>query len=106
MSKTITKTHFRKEVIENRNLSLVQFRTEWSGACQIIAPVYEDLARSYIGLAEFFSIDVDQEAGIEKEFGVLEFPTILFFRSGELIDHTIGLIPKNTLISKIEKALH
>jgi thioredoxin len=106
MSRTITQTHFRKEVMQSRKLSLVQFRTEWSGACQIISPVYEDLARSYLGMADFFSIDVEQEAGIEKEFGIQEFPTILFFRSGELIDHTIGLIPKNTLISKIEQALH
>jgi len=106
MSETITKTSFQKEVMESGNLSLVQFRTEWSGSCQIIEPVFEDLARAYAGIAQFFSIDVEQEHGIEKEFGILELPTILFFRYGELIDHTIGLIPKHTLISKIENALH
>lgn len=105
MSRTTTKNHFKKEVLENGNLSLVQFKTEWSGACQIIAPAYEDLARSYKGVADFFSVDVEQEAGIDKEFGVLEFPTILFFRNGEMIDHVIGLIPKNILRKKIENAL-
>jgi thioredoxin-like negative regulator of GroEL len=43
--------------------------------------------------------------GVEKEFGVLELPTILFFKHGELIDHVIGLTPKNALIAKIENAL-
>jgi thioredoxin 1 len=105
MSKKITRTVLRQEVIDSRDLTLLQFRTEWSGACQIISPVYEELSESYTGIVKFFSIDVEQEAGVEKEFGVLEFPTILFFKNGELIDHAIGLIPKNTLIAKIENAL-
>jgi thioredoxin 1 len=105
MSRTIGKTQFKKEVMESTHLSLVQFKTEWSGACQIIAPVYEELSKCYSGIADFFSIDVEQEAGMEKEFGVQELPTILFFKNGELIDHVIGLTPKNALITKIENAL-
>lgn len=105
MSRTIGKTQFKKEVIDSTHLSLVQFKTEWSGACQIIAPVYEELSKCYSGIADFFSIDVEQEVGMEKEFGVQEFPTILFFKNGELIDHVIGLTPKNTLITKIKNAL-
>ncbi|HEX9509795.1 MAG TPA: thioredoxin domain-containing protein [Puia sp.] len=107
MSRTISKTQFKKEILESgsSHLSLVQFKTEWSGACQIIAPVYEELSKCYNGIADFFSIDVEQEADMEKEFGVLELPTILFFKNGELIDHVIGLTPKKALISKIENAL-
>ena len=105
MSRNITRTYFKKEVIDSQHLTLVHFKTEWSGACHIISPVYEELSRSYEGIADFFSIDVEKEAGIEKEFGVLEFPTILFFRNGELVDHAIGLTPKNMLITKIEQAL-
>ena len=105
MSRMIGKTQFKKEVMESTHLSLVQFKTEWSGACQIIAPVYEELSKYYSGIADFFSIDVEQEADMEKEFGVQELPTILFFKNGELIDHVIGLTPKNALITKIEKAL-
>jgi thioredoxin 1 len=105
MSRIIGKTQFKTEVMESDHLSLVQFKTEWSGACQIIAPVYEELSKFYNGIAEFFSIDVEQEAGMEKEFGVQEFPTILFFKNGKLVDHVIGLTPKNALIAKIENAL-
>ena len=83
----------------------MQFRADWSGACHILSPVFEDLCSFYQGIVNFFSIDVEQEAGVEKEFGVQEFPTILFFKNGELVDHVIGLTPKNTLIAKIENAL-
>lgn len=86
-------------------LSLVQFKADWSGACQIISPVYEELAKSYSDSANFFSIDVEEEEGVAKDYGIVEFPTILFFRDGQVIDHVVGLIPKNALIIKIENAL-
>ena len=105
MNQMLSKTNFRKEVIDGSGLSLVQFKKDWNGACQIISPIYEELARSYKGQAKFFTIDVEKEPGIDVEFGVMELPTILFFRSGEVIDHVTGLIPKNMMISKIETAL-
>jgi thioredoxin 1 len=101
----ISKTDLRKEVTNSNGLSLVQFKKEWNGACQIIAPIYEELAKSYKGQAKFFTIDVEKEVGIDLEFGVMEIPTILFFRSGEIIDHVTGLTPKNIMITKIENAL-
>lgn len=105
MNRVITKNDFRKEVISSTGLSLVQFKKEWNGACQIILPIYEELARSYKGQANFFTVDVEREPGIDREYGVMEIPTILFFRGGEIIDHVAGLTPKNVLITKIENAL-
>lgn len=101
----ISKKDFKKEVIESMNLSLVQFKKEWNGACQIISPMYEELASSYEGQATFFTVDVEKEEGIDDEYGVMEIPTILFFKSGRIVDHITGLTPKNVMISKIESAL-
>jgi thioredoxin 1 len=105
MNRTISKKEFRKEVIDNMNLSLVQFKLEWSGACQIISPIYEELATSYKGQANFFTVDVEKETGLDDEYGVMELPTILFFKSGKVIDHLIGLASKSNMISKIENVL-
>ncbi|HEY0679039.1 MAG TPA: thioredoxin domain-containing protein [Chitinophagaceae bacterium] len=105
MSRQVTKKDFKKEVMDNMNLSLVHFKTEWNGACQIISAIYDDLERSYHGIAHFFSIDIEKEEGINEEFGIMELPTILFFRGGKVIDFAIGLTPKNVLITKIENAL-
>jgi thioredoxin 1 len=105
MNQMISKTDLRTDVINNDGLSLVQFKKEWNGACQIIAPIYEELAKSYKGQANFFTIDVEKEQGVDLEFGVMEIPTILFFKGGEIIDHVTGLTPKNIMITKIENAL-
>lgn len=105
MNMKISKKEFRKNVIENMSLSLVQFKVDWSGACQIISPIFNELAVSYKGRADFFTIDVEQNEEINTEYGVTELPTILFFREGKIVDHIKGLVPKNVMIYKIENAL-
>lgn len=105
MLTTLSKTNFQSEIRGTKNLSLVQFKTEWSGACQIIDPVYRELAKSYNAQVNFFTVDAEKEKDLHREFGIRELPTILFFKSGQLIDHVIGLTSKNRLIAKIENAL-
>lgn len=104
-SKQITRTEIRKEVLSSNQLSLVKFKTDWSGTCQILEPVFNDLANSYRGVVNFYTVDVESEKGVEAEYGIMELPTILFFRSGKIIDHTVGLTSKNKLITKIENAI-
>ena len=105
MNKVLKGESFTKEIIKASGLAIVQFKTEWNGGCQIMAPIYEELSRQYSTKAKFFIIDTEKEKMITKEYRVMELPTILIFKSGELIDHVTGLTPKNILIEKIEQAI-
>ncbi|MDE3248827.1 MAG: thiol reductase thioredoxin [Bacteroidota bacterium] len=105
MNKQVSQSDFNTEVIANSHLSLVQFRKEWNGASQIIEPVYNELASAYEGVVDFYTVDVDKDLGLDKEYGINDIPTILFFKSGKIVDHAVGLTPKNVLISKIENAI-
>jgi len=105
MNLQITGKQLKKEIAENINLLLVHFKTEWNGACQILAPVYDDLANAYKGTAKFFTVDAEKNKTAAHEYGVNEIPTILFFKNGEVVDYVSGLTPKNIIISKIENAL-
>jgi len=105
MPKAISRKNFKKEVIDNTVLSVVQFKTEWSGVCHIIEPIYKDLAHTYKEVAKFYTVDVDEQTGLGNEYGVMEIPTILFFKSGKVVDHSIGLTSKNELMEKIENAV-
>lgn len=105
MNKVIKGESFTKEVIEAAGLAIVQFKTEWNGGCQIMAPIYDELSKSYASKARFFTLNTEEEKPLTEEFRITELPTILFFKNGEIIDHIIGLTPKIMLISKIENAL-
>ena len=84
---------------------MVQFKAEWSGACHIIAPMYHELSKIYKEHVHFFSVDSDTDKDLHKEFGIIELPTILFFKKGELVDHVVGMTSKDKLVDKIETAL-
>lgn len=105
MNALITIKEFNKKVLEGKQLSIVQFKTEWNGACEIIAPVYDDLANSYKHVANFFTIDADKQKKVSCLYRINETPAILFFQNGAVIDSVIGLISRSILISKIETAL-
>jgi thioredoxin 1 len=105
MNKSIGKKEFEEKVAGSRSLNLVHFKTEWNGASQLVTMIFEDLAKTYGGMANFFSVDIEADHLLAVDYGVSEIPAILFFRNGEVIDHAKGLIPKNTLIMKIENAL-
>lgn len=105
MNHTLTQATFKELVLENKRLSVIHFKTEWNGACQIMAPVFEDLAKIYKEHADFFTVDMEAEKKLGDFFGIAELPVILFLKNGEVMDHHIGLVPKSTLKEKIEKAL-
>lgn len=105
MHRIINQKDFRNEIAGSIALNIVQFKSEWSGACQIMVPVYEELARHYEGAANFFIADIEPGSPLEKEYGIHEVPTILFFKDGAIIDYSIGLTSKKALILKIENAL-
>jgi thioredoxin 1 len=105
MAKKNVQTNFNEEALRGSTLSLVQFKTDWKGTCQIVAMIYNDLAKSYNGTANFFTIDFETEILLVNKYGVRDVPTILFYKNGKLIDHVVGLISKNVLIAKIENAL-
>ena len=97
--------NFNEKLSGGKPLSLIQFKKEWNGASQIISMIYDDLARSYQGIADFHVVDFEKESDLSRSFGVTEVPTILFIKGGEIVDHAVGLISKNILIAKIETAL-
>lgn len=105
MHKEITVELFDREVIKSKILTLVQFKTEWSGPCQILEPVYKDLSEAYRGVANFYTVDIEKEQGLDKKYGVMEIPTVLLFINGSVVDHAVGLFSRNMLVAKIENAL-
>jgi thioredoxin 1 len=105
MNRRLTEKNFTKKIIKSHGVAIVQFKKEWNGGCQIIAPIYEELKRSYAAKASFFTIDTEKQKKLADNYRITELPTILFFKNGALIDHVTGLTPKHVLIEKIEGAI-
>jgi thioredoxin 1 len=106
MNKLLTEKTFKKRVLENKLPSAVLFKAEWNGACEIIAPVFEQLAAAYQKRIRLYTIDSDNEPVIAEMYGVMDLPAILFFKHGQVVDYIKGLVPKETLTEKINNVLN
>lgn len=106
MTKVTDKKSFSEKVLNGTGLQVVKFYADWSGPCQMMVPIYRELANMYNGSASFYQVDVEEMPQLKKELGVMEMPTILFYMNGVVIDFVNGLASRNSLIAKLENVLN
>lgn len=81
-----------KNAISASNLVVVDFFAVWCGPCKMIAPMLEKFSKEYAS-AKFYKVDVDQLPSVAASNEVTSMPTLLFFKSGELVGKVIGANP-------------
>ena len=103
MTRVLTSADFASTIASG--VTLVDMYADWCGPCQRIAPIIEELAHEYEGKANITKLDVDASGAIAQQFGVMSIPTILIFKDGQLVDKTVGLSDKESLVGLLSKHL-
>ena len=84
---------------------LVDFWATWCGPCRMIAPIVEEIADEYAGKVVVAKVDVDEQGELAQRYRIMNIPTLMLFRQGQLMDKTIGARPKAALEQMLNKAL-
>ncbi|BAV09188.1 thioredoxin [Filimonas lacunae] len=105
MAKAFTDSNFKQEVLENDQLTVVDFWAEWCGPCRAIGPVIEELATAYQGKVNIGKLDVDNNPEVSVQYGITSIPAILFLKNGQVVDKQLGAVPKSVLEKKIQAHL-
>ncbi len=100
---TITQTNFQTEVLGAKTPVLVDFWATWCAPCRAIAPTLDELAEKYRGKFTVAKVNVDEVPELAAQFGVLNIPTLIFFKAGEEVDRVVGSPPKSQLEAKIQQ---
>jgi thioredoxin 1 len=80
---------------------VVDFWAPWCGPCLMISPIIDELAVKYEAQVIISKCNVDENNAIPMKYRVMNIPTILFFKNGEVVDKVVGAVPKKELDNKI-----
>jgi len=95
-------TNFDKFLNENTNV-IVDFFADWCGPCKMMAPIFEQIAREYSPSIMFAKLNVDKSPDIAERFFIMGVPTIIYFKSGKVVEKIVGAVSKNILRQKIKE---
>ena len=94
-----------KEILKADGLTMVDFWAVWCGPCQMIAPVVDELATEYSGRLKVAKLNTDENPDIASRYQVMGIPTLMFFKSGQMVDRIVGAASKKQFKDKIEALL-
>jgi thioredoxin 1 len=105
MVKEIDISSFKSEVVNSNELTIVDFFANWCGPCRKLSPILEEVEHELAGRVKFTKINTDENIDAAREYQVSGLPTLLVFKDGQVVERMVGLMPKSSIITNIEKHL-
>lgn len=102
MALEFTDANFEQLALNSDKPVMIDFWAEWCGPCRMVGPIVEEMASEYDGKAVVGKVNVDENPEISARYGIRNIPTILFLKGGEMVDKSVGAVPKNVLTEKID----
>jgi thioredoxin 1 len=103
--KHVTDASFGTEVLQSDKPVLVDYWAEWCGPCKMIAPMLDELSKTYEGRLQIAKLNVDENREMPAQYGIRGIPTLQLWKNGELVRSLVGAKPKAELAAFIDAHL-
>ena len=104
MAQIATNTSF-DGLLESEKLVIVDFWATWCGPCRMLSPILDEVEEEMADRITVVKVNVDDADEIAMRYRIMSIPTLLFFKGGQVVDKTVGAMPKSTLVDKINANL-
>jgi thioredoxin len=84
---------------------IIDFYADWCGPCKAVAPILEELAKTYDGQIYVYKINTDQEQELAGAFGIRSIPSLLFVPMNDKPQMSVGALPKAQMVEAINNLL-
>ena len=103
--KHVSDASFDADVLKASGLVLVDFWAEWCGPCKMIAPILDDVSKTYEGRVSVTKMNVDENRAVPAQYGIRGIPTLMVFKDGQLAATKVGARSKTQLTAFIDQQL-
>ena len=93
------------EILSAKQVALIDFWATWCGPCRMLSPTVDDVAQAYEGKATVAKCNVDDCPEIAEQFGIRSIPTLIFFKDGQPVDKTVGLVSRGDIQQILDRLI-
>jgi thioredoxin 1 len=96
---------FESDVLKSDKPVLVDYWAEWCGPCKMIAPMLDEVSKTYGDKLQIVKMNVDENREVPAKFGIRGIPTLMLFKDGKLAETKVGALPKAQLTAFLDRHL-
>lgn len=103
-AKDTTNDSFQVDVLDVKDTPvIVDFWAPWCGPCQQQGPILDELAKEAGDKAKILKVNVDENADLASQYGVMSIPALKVFKNGEVVEEMVGVHQKDQLMEVVNK---
>jgi len=98
----VTDASFDSAVLASEKPVLIDYWAPWCGPCKTIAPLLEQVAQTQGDRLRVAKVNVDENRAIPAKFGIRGIPTLMLFKSGQVLGTRVGALSESQLTAFID----